>query len=106
MISGIELDNFTKIEGLDVVEQRMKARLKTFKGTWWLNAEYGVSHDLIFDKKFSQAAEAEISRVIRADNAVIEIEELGVELNASGALAVEAKVKTTEGDLILSENLL
>ena len=52
----LTLENFTS-DAADVVAQRLRVRLSTYRGEWFLNTEYGVSYyQRILAKKTTKVA--------------------------------------------------
>jgi hypothetical protein len=95
------------IDGAEAVAQHIRARLKMFKGEWFLNEDEGVPwFDEIFEKGTTDARISAILRqVILGTPGVTTLTSLTLERNrAERSLAVTFEAVTDEGVNIVSSD--
>ncbi len=82
---GLEL-----IEGVDETIQRLKSKLRFFKGEWFLDTRIGIPfYQSVFVKAPNPIAlQAIFRRVVRDDPAVVTLDSLGLELDPERKLEV------------------
>lgn len=88
--------------------QRLKVKLKVFFAEWFLNRQFGVPYYESVLKKAPdlQLIEAEIKRAILKVDKVVEILEFSLEFDTNQRrLFIAFRVRTTEGDIELNEDI-
>ena len=104
-----EPKTWVNLSGKDAVAQRIKHRLKLWKGEWFLNRSKGVDWISVFEKPFSiRKMKSEIYRELQKDEQIDQIENLEVISNfGRRSLQIELSVKILSGSetLRISEEL-
>ncbi len=106
---ALEANELVIIAGADEVAQRLRCRLKMFRGEWFLNTERGVPFRTeIFVKGINpDRIAAAIKREILTTSGVLALLEYSQEFDsAQRQMAVSFRVQATDGEIIeLSEVL-
>ncbi len=100
---AVEANTLVLISSTDEVEQRLRSRLKMFRGEWFLNPGRGVPYRTeIFVKGIDPARiAAAFKREILTTSGVLELLAYDQELDsATRTLTVTFRVLSTDGDII------
>jgi hypothetical protein len=94
------------VDGEDALRQRVKRRLLTFWGEWFLNRKKGVDY---FGKVLGVQPQplivyAEFRRVILDDDEVTGIHSLNIDLD-NGVMTVDAEINTAYGLITIAEEV-
>lgn len=106
---AVDANDIAVIDAADEVAQRLRNRLKLFRGEWFLDVTRGVPYrEEVFAKRNSPArVGAAIKREILTTSGVLELLEYDQEIDASArSLTVTFKVRATSGEIVeISEAL-
>lgn len=94
------------VEGTDEIDQRLRCRLRLFKGEWFLDRTMGIPYyEQIFLKMPDPNIVAQIFRTEVLDEPdVLEVTESSVILDkASRVLTVKLRARTTDGTVIIEQ---
>ena len=96
-------DDLVLSTGLDSVRQRIKMRLRMFKGEIFIDTALGTPH---FDSTFARRPDLDLiksvyRKVIGESEGVVELVSLTVELPSTRILSVKAEVLASDGQRIV-----
>lgn len=96
-------DDLVRSTGLDSVRQRIKMRLRMFKGEIFIDTALGTPH---FDSTFARRPDLDLMKsvyrkVIGESEGVVELVSLTVELPSTRILSVKAEVLASDGQRIV-----
>jgi hypothetical protein len=96
-------DDLVLSTGLDSVRQRIKMRLRMFKGEIFIDTALGTPH---FDSTFARRPDLDLMKsvyrkVIGESEGVVELVSLTVELPSTRILSVKAEVLASDGQRIV-----
>ena len=96
-------DDLVLSTGLDSVRQRIKMRIRMFKGEIFIDTALGTPH---FDSTFARRPDLDLiksvyRRVIGESEGVVELVSLTVELPSTRILSVKAEVLASDGQRIV-----
>lgn len=96
-------DDLVLSTGLDSVRQRIKMRLRMFKGEIFIDTALGTPH---FDSTFARRPDLDLiksvyRKVIGESEGVVELVSLTVELPSTRILSVKAQVLASDGQRIV-----
>lgn len=100
---AVEGNTLVLIEGADEVTQRLRCRLLTFRGEWFLNEARGVPYyqEVFVKRNPPTRVEAAIKREILTTPGVLELLEYAQDINiATRLLTVTFKARATDGQII------
>lgn len=96
-------DDLVLSTGLDSVRQRIKMRIRMFKGEVFIDTALGTPH---FDSTFARRPDLDLiksvyRKVIGESEGVVELVSLTVELPSTRILSVKAEVLASDGQRIV-----
>lgn len=96
-------DDLVLSTGLDSVRQRIKMRIRMFKGEIFIDTALGTPH---FDSTFARRPDLDLiksvyRKVIGESEGVVELVSLTVELPSTRILSVKAEVLASDGQRIV-----
>lgn len=100
---ALENNRLVLLSGADEVAQRLRCRLKMFRGEWFLNVTRGVDYrgEVFVKRNAPTRVEAELKRAILTTSGVLELLEYSQVIDAAvRSMTVDFKVKATDGDIV------
>jgi len=105
----ISSNSFSVIDGADYIKQSLKTKLQLFKGESFLDLDKGIPYFQEILKKQADLSRVETifkQEIINTDG-VVELLEFSLDYaNSTRTLSIEFTVKTEDGIIELSEELL